>query len=133
MGWLSNNFDANNPKAWGGGGGGQTHPTSADAPLAPFSGGQIYDSPDGSTPLTALPQYGGAGGSLQAASYYAGQDFLATFGRNPSQQELNQLAPTYMGDPNIANQAGGRAAIAQYYQNIANSPANLQKRQLADN
>ncbi len=103
------------------------------APNEPdFAGGQVYAPPDGSTPLATLPQYGGAGGSYQAAQYYAAQDFAKVFGRNPTQSELTQLSQAYLsGDPNIANQTGGQAAIAQYYQNVANSPENLQARQLS--
>jgi hypothetical protein len=103
------------------------------SPTSPGFGGTVYAPPDGSAPLTTLPQYGGAGGSYQAAQYYAASDFAKMFGRNPTQTELSSLAQQYMsGDPNIANQTGGQAALSQYYQNIANSPENLQKRQLAE-
>lgn len=103
------------------------------AQLPDFAGGTVYDSPDGSAPISTLPSYGGAGGSLQAATYYAAQDFVKMFGRNPTQTELSQLAPQYLsGDANLTNSTAGQQALSQYYQNIANSPENLQKRQLAD-
>lgn len=87
-----------------------------------------YDPTNGETPLAELPKYGGAGGSLQAAQYYAGQDFAKMFGRNPTQSELMMLAPSYMsGDPNLTNSAQGQGAIAQYFQSLANSPTNINK------
>lgn len=103
-----------------------------DPSLPAFSGSNVFAPTDGSTPLAALPTYGGAGGSMQAAQYYAGQDFAAMFGRNPTASELAQLAPQYMsGDANIANQTAGRAAVASYYNSVANSPTNLAASQLA--
>lgn len=82
----------------------------------------------GDTPLAALPQYGGAGGSQQAAQYYAGQAFFKLFGRNPTQAELTMLTPAYMsGDPNIAATAVGDSTVAQYYQQQKNSPETKQK------
>jgi hypothetical protein len=103
-----------------------------DPALPAYNGSNVFAPTDGSTPLTALPQYGGAGGSATAAQYYAGQDFAATFGRNPTASELAQLAPSYMsGDANIANQTAGRAAVAAYYSSVANSPINLQATQQA--
>jgi hypothetical protein len=82
--------------------------------------------------LDTLPQYGGAGGSQQAANYYAAHDFYKQFGRNPTQSELTSLAAAYMsGDPNIANTAGGQSAIAQYYQAIQNTPEKQNARDLS--
>lgn len=79
--------------------------------------------------LDVLPEYGGAGGSEQAARYYAGQEFYKLFGRNPSELELTQLAPAYMtGDPNKAGVAQGNAAVAQFYSNKTNTP----QQQLSD-
>lgn len=79
----------------------------------------------GSDPIKDLPQYGGAGGSQQAAEFYAARDFAQMFGRNPTQSELASLAPAYIsGDPNIANVAGGKSAVAQYFQAQQNTPAN---------
>jgi hypothetical protein len=82
--------------------------------------------PTGQTALSALPQYGGAGGSNQAGQYYAGQEFAKLFGRNPTQSELDQFTPFYLGaDPNIANVAGGNQAVSSYFnqqQQIANAP-----------
>lgn len=86
--------------------------------------------PNGETPLGSLPQYGGAGGSQQAAQYYAGQYFSQTFGRNPTQQELDQLTPSYLSsDPNKANIAGGNAAVSNYYQQQANTPQQIYNQQ----
>jgi len=82
--------------------------------------------PTGQDPISVLPQYGGAGGGSQAAQYYAGQYFNQLFGRNPTQSELSQFAPYFMGgDPNIANVTGGDQAISSYYnqaQQAANAP-----------
>lgn len=99
--------------------------------LPNYSGGQVYAPPDGSSPLTALPTgASGPGGGSQAASYYAAQDFYKIFGRNPSATELAQITPAYVsGDPNILNNTAGQSAISQYYQSIANSPANIASRQ----
>src|SRR5579871_6588301 len=79
--------------------------------------------PNGETPLASLPQYGGSGGDTTSAQYYAGQQFAKTFGRNPTQQELDQLTPAFI-DPNghVANLSAGNAAVANYYQQQANSP-----------
>lgn len=90
----------------------------------------IYKPTTGEDPLAELPQYGGAGGSAQVMKFSAGQKFKELFGRNPTASELSLLAPYYNGnDPNIVNTAGGDAAVAQYYQQISNSPENLAKRQ----
>lgn len=112
-----------------GGGGDKNHVAdklaayTTNAALPAFSGGDIMQSPTGETPLTELPQYGGAGGSNQAAQFYAGQDFRQMFGRNPTASELTQLAPAYMSDdPNIANQVQGRSLLAQYFQSLSNTP-----------
>lgn len=104
--------------------------TYVAGPMADFAGGEIIDAPNGETPLAQLPQYGGAGGSSQAASYYAGQAFQKTFGRNPTQSELALLTPSYIsGDPNIANTNAGNAAVASYYQQLSNTPDNIAKQQ----
>lgn len=98
-------------------------------PIPNYSGKpeDIIQSPTGESPLADLPQYGGRGGSQQAAAYYAAQDFFHMFGRNPTAQELSMLTPAYLsGDPNIANVTGGRAQVAQYYQNLASDPARLE-------
>lgn len=77
----------------------------------------------GESPIATLPQYGGAGGSQQAAAFYAGQQFYKLFGRNPTQSELDSITPAYIsGDPNIAGVAQGNAAVAQYYQSKVNTP-----------
>ncbi len=93
----------------------------------------VIDPPSGEPLIQSLPQYGGAGGSEQAAEYYAGRDFYAQFGRNPTQSELSMLAPSYLsGDPNIANTTGGKSAVASYYNQLANSPGNIYKKQQSD-
>lgn len=86
----------------------------------------------GESPLANLPQYGGAGGGQQAAEYYAARDFVAQFGRNPTQSEIAMLAPAYLsGDPNRAGLGAGKAAIAQYFQSVQNTPANQYAQQQA--
>lgn len=69
-------------------------------------------------PLIAeIPKYGGRGGSQQAADFYAANDFKQFFGRLPTRTELAMISAAYMsGDPNIANTSGGRARVAEYYQ-----------------
>lgn len=86
-----------------------------------------YDPTNGEKPMDALPTYGGAGGSDQAQQYYAGQEFLKLFGRNPTQSELASLSGAYAGDPNIANTAQGNQAVAQYFQNFSNNPTQINK------
>lgn len=89
---------------------------------------KVYDPPNGEDLLSVLPKYGGAGGSLEAAKYYAGQDFVKQFGRNPTQSELNLIAPAYVsGDPNLTNSGQGQAAISQYYQSLSNTPDQINK------
>lgn len=83
----------------------------------------IPPPPHGETPLTQGPAWGGRGGGAQAAAVYAFADFSKMFGRNPTQSELDLLSSAYVGsDPNIANTAGGKSAIAQYYQTQVNTP-----------
>lgn len=99
------------------------------SPLSDYSGGadNIIQPANEEALLAELPKYGGAGGSQQAGEYYAGQDFFKMFGRNPTASELASLSPYYQsGDPNIANQSGGRSAIAQYYQTQLNDPSRLE-------
>jgi hypothetical protein len=89
-----------------------------------------YAPTNGETPLATLPQYGGRGGSQQAAEAYAAGDFAAQFGRNPTRSELSMLAPSYLsGDPNIAALATGKAAVASYFNSMANTPANIADQQ----
>lgn len=88
------------------------------------------DPTNGETPLTTAPTWGGTGGGDQAQQVYAWNDFVKQFGRNPTQSELAMLAPNYSsGDKNIANQSAGNAAIAAYYNSIANTPGNIQSSQ----
>jgi hypothetical protein len=104
----------------------------AGSDLGSFSGGTIFDPVDGGKPIDQLPGYGGAGGSMQAAQYYAGQDFAKMFGRNPTQNELTQLSQYYMsGDPNISNRTQGQAALSNFYTQLSQTPANLYKTQQA--
>lgn len=88
-----------------------------------------YDPTNGETPLTNLPQYGGAGGSDQAQQYYAAQEFQKLFGRNPTQSEIAMLSGAYAGDKNVANINQGNQAVSQYFQNFSNSPANIYAQQ----
>ena len=111
-----------------GGGGMQAPIQLGGTPTAPAQ--NTIPVPNGETPLASLPEYGGAGGSTQAAQHAAGQQFFNTFGRNPTQQELDQLTPAYLsGDPNILNSAGGNAAVANYYQQQANTPQQIYNQQ----
>lgn len=88
-----------------------------------------YDPTNGESPLTALPEYGGAGGSDQAQQYYAAQEFKKLFNRNPTQSELAMLSGAYAGDKNIANLGQGNQAVSQYFQNFSNTPANIYAQQ----
>lgn len=88
-----------------------------------------YDPTNGETPISSLPTYGGAGGGQQAQDYYAGQEFLKLFGRNPTQSELAMFSGAYAGDPNIANLQQGNQAVAQYFQSQANTPASIYSNQ----
>lgn len=78
------------------------------------------------TPLTDSqfhPVYGGT--AEQNAQSSAWNDFRETFGRNPTQAELNQAAVAYMSsDPHFENVAGGRGWIANYFQQ-QNAPTAL--------
>lgn len=86
--------------------------------------------PPGQTPLASLPQYGGSGGDATTAAYYAGQDFYQQFGRNPTQAELSQLIPAYLGtDPHVANLAGGKGAVAAYYTQQSQTPQSIYQQQ----
>jgi hypothetical protein len=94
--------------------------------------------PTGETPLAGDPnsfvwgqgQWQGRGGGQTAAQYYAWKNFAQNFGRNPTQQELDQLTPAYLsGDPNVANTVGGNAAVASYYTQQQNTPQNIYQQQ----
>lgn len=68
-------------------------------------------------------EWAGTGGGDKAQQYYAFKKFAELFGRNPTQAELDQLAPAYAsGDKNIANVTGGNSVVAQFYQNQTNTP-----------
>jgi len=90
------------------------------------------DPPAGETPLTTAPTWGGSGGGTQAQQVYAWTDFVNMFGRNPTQAELDMLAPSYnSGDPNKANVSGGNAAVAAYYTQLNNTPQAIYQQQQA--
>lgn len=87
---------------------------------------------NGETPLTTAPTWSGTGGGTAAQQVYAFQEFSNLFGRNPTQSELDELAPSYSsGDANKANTSAGNAAVASYYNAVANSPTNLTAQQNA--
>lgn len=96
----------------------------------------VLPVPNGQTPLTGNPIYSGAGGSATAAQYYAWKQFAQEAGRNPTQQELDQLTPSYLsGDKNVANIAGGNAAVGTYLTQQQQTPTNIyqqQQKQLND-
>ena len=101
------------------------------------------DPTNGETPLTTNPgsayQYGSSNEAnfQRAGSYYdqqkvAFEDFAKMFGRNPTQSELAMIAPSYAGvDENHLNTGGGAAAVASYYNSMANTPINVQASQTA--
>lgn len=98
--------------------------------IPPNQNQNTYQPTSGEQLLTSPPVYGGAGGGDQAAQYYAFQDFVKQFGRNPTQSELSMLAPNYMGgDPNVAALSAGKGAIASYYNSMANTPSNIANQQ----
>lgn len=88
-----------------------------------------YDPPEGETPLENLPEYGGAGGDITSARFYAGQKFKELFGRNPTAGELTMLAAAYVGSSrHVANNAQGDAAVAQYFYSRKNNPEDKKKK-----
>lgn len=100
-----------------------TDPTSGETPL----GGSVPTNEQWGT-----GQWQGPGGGSQAQQFYAWQDFVKQFGRNPTQSELSMLAPNYAsGDPNKTNNSAGAGAIAGYYNSMANTPTNIQANQTA--
>lgn len=97
---------------------------------APTQNQPMYLPMGGENPMSSMPEYGGAGGSQQAADYYAAQKFKELFGRNPTASELAMVSGAYLsGDPNVAGLGQGNAAVAQYFQAMSNTPANLYARQ----
>lgn len=93
---------------------------------------KIPPPPPGQSPLgdDSAPKWGGPGGGDQVASVYAWGDFRNMFGRNPTASELAQLSRAYVGsDRNVANTAGGKAAIAAYFDQSSNSPDQQQEDQ----
>lgn len=97
-------------------------------PMARQDTRKVPPTPKGETPLGAGPAWQGRGGEIGAARVYAFQKFANTFGRNPSQSELDRLAQAYVGaDRNVANVGGGDAAVSQYFQMLQNSPDVLQE------
>lgn len=97
--------------------------------------------PAGQTPLSGQAptgndwgqgQWQGAGGGDTAAQWAAWKDFSSMFGRNPTQQELAQLAGGYSsGDPNKLNFTQGKSVVAQYYNSVSNTPQAQQNQQNA--
>src|ERR1039457_398426 len=91
------------------------------------------DPTNGQTPITSLPGYNpnAPGGDISQQQYYAAQEFAKVFGRNPTQSELDMLAPSYAGDKNLTNSGAGNSAVASYYNSMANTPTNIQASQTA--
>lgn len=99
---------------------------SGSDPVAYRANSINLDPTNGETPLSANPYQGGGGGAPGASTDHAFRDFVAQFGRNPTQSELSMLNSAYAtGDPNIGDDVRGKATIAQYYNNQSNTPANL--------
>jgi|GEM_PF-2569150 len=95
-------------------------------------GGKVSDpgTYNGEKLIPDIPEYGGRGGSQQAAEHYAATDFQSMFGRLPTKSELAQVSAAYMSDdPNVANVSGGKAFVGQYYNQIQNSPDKQAARQ----
>lgn len=75
-------------------------------------------------------EYQGRGGGPEIAKLYAWRKFSDLFGRNPSQAELAQIIPHYLGaDPNHTNNADGDAFIGMLYSQQQNTPDKLYKKQ----
>lgn len=89
------------------------------------------DPINGETPIANAPTYSGPGGGTGAMQVYAFQEFQKLFGRNPTQSELDELAPSYALDANRTNSAAGNAAVAAYYNSYANTPTNITAQQNA--
>lgn len=74
------------------------------------------------------PYWNQPGGQNDAKSA-AYESFMRIFKRAPSEDELAQVVPAYIGsDPNITNLAAGDALVAQMHQAEVNSPENVEKR-----
>lgn len=72
------------------------------------------------------------GGKSQGADElaYLNQDFQDLFGRAPTAVEQASLLPAYSGaEPLIPNKAGGKAAVAQYFNATENTPEKQYARQ----
>lgn len=70
---------------------------------------------------------------LRDETIYARQDFEQIYGRQPTEAELAQIVPAYVGsDQHITNNAQGKSYIAQMYQAEQNSPAKLYEKQQAE-
>lgn len=72
------------------------------------------------------------GGGPKAGRFLAWKKFSQMFGRNPTESELSMLSQAYMsGDKNLTNGPQGDAAVAQFFQSMANSPQNQLSRDQA--
>lgn len=82
--------------------------------------------------------FGGGGGGMGPSgmadeTLYATQDFQSIFGRAPTAVELAQALPAYVdpNNPHIPNKAGGKAFIADMFQQQENTPDKIYSRQQA--
>lgn len=91
-------------------------PTTGESPLA-----DGYNPYGTATNTKATPQAN--------AAAYAIQDFNQIFGRNPTQSELAQFVPAYLGNGQDLSVTAGKAQVAAYFNQFSNSPANLYSRQ----
>lgn len=67
------------------------------------------------------------------AAGYAIKAYRRVYGRDPSQEELAQVLPSYVGsDKNITDISGGDAYVAQLHQASENTPAKVYERQQAE-
>jgi hypothetical protein len=108
MGWNYNGKDVTyDPYAQLGTPSQVFQPTTGETPLA-----------DVSAPTTENPIQGG----ILTDQYNTFNAFRKQFGRNPTQSELASLTPSFG-----AGQAytGGPAAVAAYYNSLANTPSNI--------
>lgn len=90
--------------------------------------------PTGQTVLTSAPTQDHSQDSAGAAHAWAANaaynEFLKQVGRPPTQQELSQFEPSYIGgDKNIGNNTGLSAAVASYVSQQQNSPQNIYNQQ----
>lgn len=83
--------------------------------------------PVGQTPLTGLPQYSeNRNDYTQNEKFYAADQFVKLFGRNPTQAELDSLSQKYDAGNRIdINKNAGDAAVSDYFNQQSQTPQAL--------